>query len=77
MSNLIAMTEISNMVKLANEAFKCLRVFNLDLGEVYDQVFDFYAAGGSFGCGLHPEEIATQQSRLFRASGNHNLLDFM
>lgn len=39
-SSLMAATEVLDMVKRANEAFKCLGVFNLDLRGVYNQVFD-------------------------------------
>lgn len=39
-SNLMADTEVSNLVKLANEAFQCLEVCNLDLCVVYNQVSD-------------------------------------
>lgn len=36
----MATTEVSNMVKLANEASQCLGGFNLDVRRVYDQVFN-------------------------------------
>lgn len=35
----MAVAEVSDMIKLASEAFQCLRVFNLDLLRVYNQVF--------------------------------------
>lgn len=38
-SNVMAATEVLAMVKLVNEAFQCLGVFNLDLHGIYDQVF--------------------------------------
>lgn len=36
----MAATEVSDMVNLVNEAFRCLRTFNLDLRGLYDQVVD-------------------------------------
>lgn len=38
LSNLMAIAKVSDMFRLAIEAFYCLKVFNLDHQKVYDQV---------------------------------------
>lgn len=70
-SNLMVATEITDMIKLVNEAFHCLGTFNLGLQGCTIKFFTFMPLGKMFGCGGRPREIATKQRCLFKTSGSH------
>lgn len=46
--NLKAVEEVSNMFRLVNKVFQCLRVYKLDLRKAYNQVFNLLCLRKNF-----------------------------
>lgn len=55
--NRMAMTEVSNMVKLLNEAFQFLWAFNLDFRGCIIKFRVLMSSEKSFGCGWRLREL--------------------